>query len=70
MFQSRTYGKAELALLYQPCSSPESAIKTLNRWNNRCPLLLEELRGMHYNVRRHTFLKSEVEAIVRNLGEP
>ena len=70
MFQSRTYGKAELALLYQPCSIPESAIKTLNRWINRCPQLLEELRSMHYNARRHTFLKPEVEAIVRHLGEP
>ena len=70
MFQTRTYGKAELALLYQPCSSPESAIKTLNRWINRCLQLLEELRGMHYNARRHTFLKPEVEAIVRHLGEP
>ena len=70
MFQTRTYGKAELALLYQPCSSPESAIKTLNRWINRCPQLLEELHSMHYNARRHTFLKPEVEAIVRHLGEP
>ena len=27
MFQPRPYGKAELALLYQPCSSPETAVK-------------------------------------------
>ena len=43
MFNLRTYGKAELALLYQPFSTPESAVKTLNRWINGCPLLLEEL---------------------------
>lgn len=70
MFISRTYGKAELALLYQPCSSPDSAVKTLNRWISRCLPLSEELRSMHYNPRRHTFLKPEVEAIVRHLGEP
>ena len=44
MFNLRPYGKAELALLYQPCSTPESAVKTLNRWINGCPLLLQELK--------------------------
>ena len=70
MFNLRPYGKAELALLYQPCSTPESAVKTLNRWINSCPLLLEELKSIHYQPRRHTFLKHEVEAIVKHLGEP
>ena len=70
MFNLRPYGKAELALLYQPCSTPESAVKTLNRWINGCPLLLEELKSIHYQPRRHTFLKHEVEAIVKYLGEP
>jgi hypothetical protein len=70
MFTFRTYGKAELALLYLPCSSPDSAVKTLNRWINGCPQLQDELRSMHYHPRRHTFLKAEVEAIVRHLGEP
>ena len=70
MFNLRPYGKAELALLYQPFSTPESAVKTLNRWINGCPLLLEELKSIHYKTRRHTFLKHEVEAIVKHLGEP
>lgn len=70
MFTFRTYGKAELALLYQPCSTPDSAVKTLNRWINGCPLLKEELETMRYNPRRHTSLKPEVEAIVKHLGEP
>ena len=70
MFNLRPYGKAELALLYQPCSTPESAVKTLNRWINGCPLLLEELKSIHYQPRRHTFLKPEVQAIVKHLGEP
>ena len=70
MFNLRTYGKAELALLYQPCSTPESAVKTLNRWINGCPLLLQELKTLNYKPRRHTFLIPEVEAIVKHLGEP
>ena len=70
MFQTRPYGKAELALLYQPCSSPETAQKTLYRWIKGCPLLMQELEGMNYQPKRRTFLKPEVEAIVRHLGEP
>ena len=66
----RPYGKTELALLYQPNCNPESALRTLNRWINGCPLLVEELRALQYQPRRHTFLPREVEAIVRHLGEP
>ena len=70
MFQTRPYDKAELALLYQPCSSPETAMKTLYRWIKGCPLLMQELEAMNYQPRRRTYLKPEVEAIVRQLGEP
>ena len=70
MFQPRSYGKAELALLYQPCSTPETAVKTLNRWIKGCPMLMTELASLNYNPKRRTFLRPEVEAIVRHLGEP
>ena len=70
MFNYRPYGKAELALLYHPYSSPETAMKTLYRWIKGCPMLMQELESMNYQPRRRTFLKPEVEAIVRHLGEP
>jgi hypothetical protein len=70
MFQIRPYGKAELALLYQPCSTPETAMKTLYRWIKGCPPLVQELDALHYNPKRRTFLKPEVAAIVKHLGEP
>ena len=70
MFQIRPYGKAELDLLYQQCSSPESAQKTFYRWIKGCPLLMQELDAMHYNPKRRSFLKPEVEAIIKHLGEP
>ena len=70
MFQSRPYGKSELALLYQPDRTPETAWKTLSRWINGCPLLIQELKSMNYNPKRRTFLKPEVDAIVRHLGVP
>ena len=69
-FQLRSYAKAELALLYQPDSMPESAVKTLNRWIKRCPELNEELKRLRYNPHRHTFLKNEVSVITKYLGEP
>lgn len=69
-FACRTYGKSELALLYCPNSTAESAVRTLNRWIARCTALRAELCGLGYNPRRHTFLRLEVEAIVRHLGEP
>ena len=70
MFNVRSYGKAELALLYHPYSTPETALRTLSRWIKGCPLLVQELESMNYQPRRRTFLKPEVEAIVRHLGEP
>ena len=70
MFDIRPYAKAELASLYCPNVAPRSAVKTLTRWMNGCPLLMEELNSLRYNAHRHSFLKPEVEAIVRHLGEP
>ena len=32
--------------------------------------LMQALGGIGYNVRRHRFLRQEVEQIVRHLGEP
>ena len=60
-FQVRPYAKQELARLYLPGTSAESATKTLNRWIQRCTLLQMELQQMNYNPRRHTLLKNEVE---------
>ena len=68
MFDIRPYAKAELALLYSPNIAPRSAVKTLTRWINGCPLLVEELRALRYQPHRHSFLKPEVEAIVKHLG--
>ena len=70
MFTPRSYGKAELALRYQTANTPDSAVKSVVRWKNRCPELDDEVEGVNYNPRRHTFLRPEVEAIVKHLGEP
>ena len=41
-FTIRLYGKSELAMLYQPNSTPETAMKTLYRWIKGCPILLAD----------------------------
>ena len=64
-FKIRAYGKSELALLYFPDSSKESAMRSLRRWlaiNNR-------LRGIIGKKKRH-FTPKEVRIIVEELGEP
>ena len=51
----RAYDKVELALLYCPGRSAESALKTLMRWIKQCQPLMQALGGIGYNVRRHRF---------------
>ena len=64
-FEMRAYDKVELALLYCPGRSAESALKTLMRWIKQCQPLMQALGGIGYNVRRHRFLRQGVEQIVR-----
>ena len=49
MFDIRPYAKAELASLYSPNVAPRSAVKTLVRWINGCPVLMEELRALNFS---------------------
>lgn len=69
-FEIRAYDKVELALLYCPGRSGETALRTLLRWIRQCAPLMEALEEIGYNNRRHRFLRQEVERIVRFLGEP
>lgn len=69
-FELIAYDKIELALLYCPGRSEETAMKTMTRWINGCAGLVQALSDLGYNSRRHRFLRQEVEQIVRFLGEP
>lgn len=69
-FEMRAYDKIELAMLYCPGRSEETAMKTMTRWINGCARLVQALNDLGYNSRRHRFLRQEVEQIVRFLGEP
>ena len=69
-FRCRLMTKERLARLYFPESTRTAAKQHLRRWIERCRPLADELRHLGYNPFRHSFLKPEVEAIVRHLGEP
>lgn len=69
-FRLKAYTKVELAQLYSPHSQEATALQNLYRWMKRNTSLMEELQGLGYNKYRHSFLKQEVQVIVKYLGEP
>ncbi len=70
-FKSKTYTKLELAAYYCPNrASDHSTLTSFNRWLKANKELCNELNCIGYNHNRHSFLKREVEVIVKYLGEP
>lgn len=70
-FKSKTYTKLELASFYCPGrASSHSTLMTFYRWMRENGDLCRELQQVGYNPNRHSFLKREVEIIVKYLGEP
>ena len=66
----RPYTKKELALLYFPDSTPETAVKHLMTMIRSNDMLWDELQEMGYNKRRKTFTPREVQAIFDWIGPP
>ena len=69
-FQIRTYGKAELGMLYSPGISPDSARKKLMYWIGLQPRLVEALRLHGLRTGSKTFTPMQVRLIVEAIGEP
>lgn len=69
-FKLQAYTKVELAQLYSPKSGSATALQNLYRWMRRNTALTAELEAVGYNKYRHSFLKREVDIIVKHLGEP
>ena len=69
-FQLRMYRKQELAMMYFPDVSKESAGRNLRRWIKRCTELYDELLAIGYDKHRQYYLKREVKLIITYLGEP
>lgn len=69
-FKVRTYKKSELALMYFPNSTKEAASRSFRRWLTRSTVMMKELCEVGYDKNRQYLLKTEVEIIVKHLGEP
>lgn len=70
MFRIKEYGRMELAQLYCPDITPESAWKKLKTWIELSPGLADRLRALGYDGHTRSFTPAQVRAIVDGIGEP
>ncbi len=69
-FKIRTYGRTELALMYNPSITPKAALRKLNRWIALVPNLDKRLKSMGFTPGCRSYTPAEVSAIIDVLGEP
>lgn len=69
-FILRSYGRTELALLYNPDMSPEGAYRRLRKWISVYPNLENELMRRGKRPKARVYTPAQVQAIVDALGEP
>ena len=67
---TRAYSKKELALLFFPDSTPETAVKHLMALIRRNDMLWDALQEMGYYSKSKTFTPRQVQAIIDWLGAP
>lgn len=69
-FPIRSYGKGELATLYNPHVAQQTAVNLLNEWIRTAPGLEQRLldTGMARSRRRYT--PAQVRLMVNVFGEP
>ena len=66
----RSYGKTELALLYNPHLSTQHARRKLMHWISISPTLTQRLQSLGYHPSDRIFSPPQVQAIVDELLEP
>ena len=66
----KTYGRMELAQLYNSRANAQNAWLCLRRWINGCQELHEKLQASGYDGKSRTFTPEQVRLIVYYLGEP
>lgn len=69
-FTLRSYGRTELALLYNLEMSPEGAYRRLRKWISVYPNLENELMRRGKRPQARVYTPAQVQAIVDALGEP
>ena len=69
-FIIRSYGKSELALLYNPYITSKAACKKLNLWISLQPHLQDSLREAGLSRLSRSYTPAQVRLIVEAVGEP
>ena len=69
-FKIRTYGWQELAILYAPDLTPESAVKRLGLWVRHNQKLCNELIDTGWKRGNRVLTPLQVQVILHYLGEP
>lgn len=69
-FKVKAYGKADLAMLYNPQMCAREALRTLTRWMVRNEELYRELIAIGYKKSCKILTPKEVGIIINYLGEP
>lgn len=69
-FKIRAYGWQELAILYAPDLTPESAGKRLSSWIRFNPKLTHELQESGWKKGQRVLTPLQVGIIIQYLGEP
>lgn len=69
-FLVRSYGWQELAVLYNPHLTPQSAAKSLTHWVKKNTSLSDALRRTGWRQGLRTLTPLQVELLLRFLGEP
>lgn len=69
-FPLRSYGWQELAVLYNPQVTPQSAAKSLSHWVKKNPGLSDALRSTGWRPGLRSLTPLQVKLLVRFLGEP
>jgi len=64
------YTHKELAILYFPNITPQSASSQLTRWIRRDPDLMDELNQAGYIKQQRMFTPLQLEILLDHLGEP
>lgn len=69
-FRIKTYGRTELAELYNPNVAPETAWRKLRSWIRKYPGMVEQLLAAGYKRGQRSFTPRQVRIIVDGVGEP
>lgn len=69
-FLIKAYGWQELAVLYAPELTPESASKRLGYWIRYHPNLSQALQEAGWKKGQRVLTPLQVEVIIKYLGEP